>query len=457
MFPEARQNVDDKPYHWFENEEGKQMNLELVEAIGELSYDTKLIRRSTLQTIRENGEEASAFFLKRLDDLADDPMTKDDGLLNESFFGLFFLAEWKETAAFKKIQKILHLMGDNTDRWLGDALTENIPAILYQVYDGDYENLKIAAMDTDMESFSRTPFIDIIFQQYSDGEIGKDSLFELSDLFENEPEDDRDYIVITELCFEMARAHIHEYLPHTRQWFEDGYIDPFIAGDYPDYVDITFEKSHDEGSFISKDFNLEKDLHRWYEIEGWENKPGNVHKTFSDKQLAGQMHLALMRMADPYYKVGRNDLCPCGSGKKYKKCHLLKNGGTDKMDNGIESNQDRDKHLQHYPVLSFDPETLEDKPDFEREEGRLYLEDLYDRESIEIDHYVYLAYKQDNRAMFDIRSDAEKAEKSRIKKAYLEKARTLINEKMKKEGITDWAEYDRKFSIHFLAGEWTSH
>ncbi|MEX1249323.1 MAG: SEC-C metal-binding domain-containing protein, partial [Acidimicrobiia bacterium] len=23
-------------------------------------------------------------------------------------------------------------------------------------------------------------------------------------------------------------------------------------------------------------------------------------------------------------KIGRNDPCPCGSGKKYKKCHLLK-------------------------------------------------------------------------------------------------------------------------------------
>ena len=22
-------------------------------------------------------------------------------------------------------------------------------------------------------------------------------------------------------------------------------------------------------------------------------------------------------------RVGRNDLCPCGSGKKYKKCHML--------------------------------------------------------------------------------------------------------------------------------------
>jgi uncharacterized protein YchJ len=24
-------------------------------------------------------------------------------------------------------------------------------------------------------------------------------------------------------------------------------------------------------------------------------------------------------------KIGRNDLCPCGSGKKFKKCHLGKN------------------------------------------------------------------------------------------------------------------------------------
>ena len=24
---------------------------------------------------------------------------------------------------------------------------------------------------------------------------------------------------------------------------------------------------------------------------------------------------------DPYVNVGRNDLCPCGSGKKFKYCH----------------------------------------------------------------------------------------------------------------------------------------
>ena len=24
---------------------------------------------------------------------------------------------------------------------------------------------------------------------------------------------------------------------------------------------------------------------------------------------------------DPYANVGRNDACPCGSGRKYKRCH----------------------------------------------------------------------------------------------------------------------------------------
>ncbi|MDR1184175.1 MAG: SEC-C domain-containing protein, partial [Coriobacteriales bacterium] len=24
---------------------------------------------------------------------------------------------------------------------------------------------------------------------------------------------------------------------------------------------------------------------------------------------------------DPFVNVGRNDPCPCGSGKKFKKCH----------------------------------------------------------------------------------------------------------------------------------------
>ena len=31
---------------------------------------------------------------------------------------------------------------------------------------------------------------------------------------------------------------------------------------------------------------------------------------------------------DPYAGIGRNALCPCGSGKKFKKCHGAPGGPT---------------------------------------------------------------------------------------------------------------------------------
>ena len=40
--------------------------------------------------------------------------------------------------------------------------------------------------------------------------------------------------------------------------------------------------------------------------------PGEVEQR-SDKSASGS--------GDPFSRVGRNDMCPCGSGRKYKRCH----------------------------------------------------------------------------------------------------------------------------------------
>lgn len=70
-------------------------------------------------------------------------------------------------------------------------------------------------------------------------------------------------------------------------------------------------------------------------------------------------------------KVGRNDPCICGSGKKYKFCCLNKQlSPLDK----IEDIKERDKYLAGYPYFGS-----------EKIENHLYLEDYYDAESIEID------------------------------------------------------------------------
>jgi len=53
-------------------------------------------------------------------------------------------------------------------------------------------------------------------------------------------------------------------------------------------------------------------------------EPSNVqyqHAGYDEAQDFAEAAAAEAMPADAYPKVGRNDLCPCGSGKKYKQCH----------------------------------------------------------------------------------------------------------------------------------------
>ena len=48
-----------------------------------------------------------------------------------------------------------------------------------------------------------------------------------------------------------------------------------------------------------------------------------AEKKFNDEAESKAKEIEKMNaaFADPNHKVGRNDPCPCGSGKKYKNCH----------------------------------------------------------------------------------------------------------------------------------------
>ncbi|MGM0198707.1 hypothetical protein IGI68_001377 [Enterococcus sp. DIV1314a] len=51
-------------------------------------------------------------------------------------------------------------------------------------------------------------------------------------------------------------------------------------------------------------------------------KPGLHERSFSTLEL----HPSFVQAPSKVNKIGRNDPCPCGSGKKYKKCCLGKDG-----------------------------------------------------------------------------------------------------------------------------------
>lgn len=427
---------------------------ELLEAIHRLGTDKK-VRQADLIIIRDNKAEASKYFHECLDRMAKNIDSLDETLANDAFFGICFLAEWKDTSAFKKVQRVLHEIGEDVDDlWLGDALTENLPAIMYQLYDGDLENLKAAFYDLDIQAFARMPFMDIMFQFFIDGKINKSQLDDFFIQLEKMADDDLDDALISYLCLNMAQIHDFGYLSKTKMWFERGLIDEYVAGDYSDYVDITFEYPTNKSykNFVRTEFSFEDELSRWYEFEGSSRK--TINQKISDADRKKLLDKAIEQYSNPYKNVGRNDPCPCGSGKKFKKCHLNKIEYLNNSDNGIETNAAKEKWLKNYPQISFDPYTNEDVQDFSREEGRLYLEDLYNRDAIAIDYNVYLALKRRPRRSFFGETPEMQEEQKKISEAYLERARELYEQKVKNEDIKSPEDFDRKYAIHYTVDEW---
>ena len=168
------------------------------------------------------------------------------------------------------------------------------------------------------------------------------------------------------------------------------------------------------------------------------DKEDSKNSSLSKKELE-----KLMRDAYPTanqtikkVKIGRNDPCPCGSGKKYKLCCM--NAPKTEQDM-IESREERESCLKYYP-----------KTGIPKVEGRIYLEDHFDQESIELDKILYLALK--HRIGFIWERDLKKEEERQRK--YLWMAFQMFAERCNRDRIGSFQEYDEKHMIHYERGMW---
>ena len=120
-----------------------------------------------------------------------------------------------------------------------------------------------------------------------------------------------------ELVFHnFLRLHAVEYIDYIRKLFGENRIDPTFLGDMED-VEIAFglrkERSKPrEYELVSDSFPLSFSSPEIfpYDNDPYDNFPPYRHQEISPRILPE--------------KIGVNDSCPCGSGKKYKKCCLIK-------------------------------------------------------------------------------------------------------------------------------------
>lgn len=263
-----------------------------------------------LAMAHEHRDEVAPYLLDVLTRLAADPTqmaNEEDGALH--MWAMHLLAAWRDTRAYAPLLALAHHDEDTLEMLLGDVVTESLPACLASVCNGDTAPLQVLFEDTSASFWSRLAALEALGIRVLEGDGDRQALV---DYFiaqglahatrlrapDAVPEGDE---VINAIVNVAADIGAIELRPHIESWFADDLLDPQIV-DSPDWILAR----------LSEPFATHQARMRERDRGYVRNVQSAIGWMWRDETPAPVVR------AVP--KVGRNDPCPCGSGKKYKKC-----------------------------------------------------------------------------------------------------------------------------------------
>jgi uncharacterized protein YecA (UPF0149 family) len=291
-------------------------------------------------------------FYPELERLIDQFIADDTSLTDEQapilFFGTLLLAELKYSPALEKCL-LLFARSDSFSTPLeaifGDALTELTATLFYNVADGNTQALCNYIVDGHQAMYCKASAMEAVFSQYEAGIIDE---FVLSGhvtrwitVFSALPSSINRFLMSA-----LADACIQYQLDDFKAQFiglcdnelgdnDLGDKDRFNQCDVKAWDRADMRKLIESG-IIQIDFNVVDTLKAWIDDDTEDGELDSIVNEDLDDldSLIGKGGLfdsilynenTILENSVPVNSIplaGRNDPCPCGSGKKYKKCCL---------------------------------------------------------------------------------------------------------------------------------------
>lgn len=285
-----------------------------------LEFPGGIFPRKAVEAAIQQPEAITPLLLQTLQDVVDDPQS-----VNQTpgywlhIFALYLLAQFREPRAYPLMLQLFSLPGRLPRDILGDVVTESAADLLASVWDGDLRPLQEIIENPAGYEYCRAAGLTAMLTLVRLGKLERDTFIDyLRTLFDGGLEREPSF-VWNDLVLKAEMMYVPDLLPQIRQAFADGLCDPFCnrLEDVEktlsrDQDEVLAELSRERGHLIDDTVG---------ELEGW--------ASFQPKRKPGPRPAPNLARADgqPVVKapkVGRNDPCPCGSGKKYKKCCLNK-------------------------------------------------------------------------------------------------------------------------------------
>jgi len=247
----------------------------------------------------------------------------DEEKMNFIVHAIYILGELKATDSIEHVFKVLSQSDEYFDLYLGDFLTSMLWEPIYKMAANNLEACKQFMFKPGIDTFARTTMPDMVEQfalhHPEKRNIALNWFKEVIQFFLNSKIEDNviDSDVIALLICNVIDIKGSELLPEIEMLFERNMVSMGICGDWEEVC-----KAFKRPDKYNKRKEILPIAERYIEITStwacYNEEEGNSEFDYNDIFEPPVIPIR----AEP--KVGRNDPCNCGSGKKYKKCCLNK-------------------------------------------------------------------------------------------------------------------------------------
>lgn len=301
--------------------------MEINEIIEHLKYYTPELPKEALKQAIEHKEEITPKLIEMLE------YTKNnlDKIYYEEdeFFGYtyayFLLAEFKEQKAFSYLIDLLNKDEEIIDYIIGDDYPGYVPRLLASTYNGDDKTLFDIIENNQINEFVRCSTLQTFAILYLYGVKDRNFIVNyLKKLLNEKDEKDNSYLyeeIIEEVCH-LKLTELTEDIDKVMHIIENK------------------EEREDLRNILKEESKINRNIYPFkpfYEyiydtigiMEEWQCFRYIEDEEFENSDDYKVCQYIIQKREENYsdakMNIGRNDLCSCGSGKKYKKCCINKN------------------------------------------------------------------------------------------------------------------------------------
>jgi hypothetical protein len=234
------------------------------------------------------------------------------------FFILHLAGERRETRAFAPLCRLAH-DAEALDFMLGDGTTETLASILIGTYDGTLDVLKALIEAPEADAFVRSEALEALGFLTAAGDLDPVATTAyLRQLYTSLQPQAESFV-----WFSWALVIAIMRLEALDEVVEQAYareLIPLELGDLDEFHDMRRDALADASLLASFEREGIAPLDDAIDVlSAWSYFSGEDADDDKDFDLDA---IEIEPVVNPYRDVGRNDPCPCGSGKKFKKCCL---------------------------------------------------------------------------------------------------------------------------------------